>query len=412
MRVNRPGAALGALGLLLGSLGLGECAARVIFPQPEISNWNRIDYTPVGLFGGLDSESLAGASAASARYATRGPLRNIEIAWISSPDGINEIHRLNLHGFRGRDFPIQKPPGTTRIVFLGDSFVEGFGAGEDETLPRVFERLAGEDVEVLNLGIGGADLASTARLARSAIPLLEPDVVIMVVAWNDLPAPAPGPPDAAFVAERTPWWMPRLAEVALDLAAGRPPALFYHRGPVPFFLPVPHPSNPVSQRTEDDSIDPEIFAAMKRGHFNPYLRNGAALFERSRLVSFRGGASGAAQIDAILDAARSVGANVIAAYAPAHVTLSDVYYPLWNQLGAPFTRPSLVDADFQRERRHLARLFAERGVPFVDPTDTLIAEEAAGTRLFAGYDGHFNPAGYARFAALIFEGWRSASVKR
>jgi lysophospholipase L1-like esterase len=412
MRVNRPGAALGALGLLLASLGLAECAARFIFPQPEIANWNRIDYTPVGLFGGLDSESLVGTPAERVRYATRGPLRNIEIAWISSPDGINEIHRLNLHGFRGPDFSIEKSPGTTRVLFLGDSFVESFGAGEEETLPRVFERLAGEDVEALNLGIGGADLASTARLARSAIPLLEPDVVILVIAWNDLPAPAPEPLDAAFLAERTPWWMPRLLEVALDLSAGRPPALFYHRGPVPFFLPAPHPSNPVSQVTGDDTIDPEILAAMKRGHFNPYLRNGAALFERSRLVTFRGEASGAAQIDAILDAAASAGARLIAAYAPAHVTLSDIYYPLWNQLGAPFTRPSLVHPDFQRERRHLARLFAERGVSFVDPTDALLAEEASGIRLFAGYDGHFNPAGYARFAELIFEGWRSAPVDR
>jgi lysophospholipase L1-like esterase len=297
-------------------------------------------------------------------------------------------------------------------LFFGDSFVEGFGAGEEETLPRVFARLAGDDVEVLNLGIGGADLGSAARLAMSAIPLLDPDVVILVIAWNDLPAPAPAPPDAEFVPERTPWWMPRLLEVALELAAGRPPALFYHRGPVPFFLPVPHPSNPVSKLSGNDSIDPEILAAMEQGHFNPFLYNGAALFEQSRLVSFRGDASGAAQIDTILDAAHSSGARVLAAYAPAHVTLSDVYYPLWNQLGGPFARPSLVHPDFQRERRHLASLFADRGVPFVDPTDTLLAEEAAGTRLFAGYDGHFNPAGYARFAELIFDAWRKTPANQ
>lgn len=410
--MRRLGAAGGALLLLLVSLGLGECAARWIFPQPEISNWNRIDYTPLGLFGGLDSESLAGTAAETLRYATRGPLRNIEIAWISSPDRIYEVHRLNLYGFRGPEFPIEKRAGATRVVFLGDSFVEGFGAGEEETLPRVFERLAGDEVEVLNLGVGGADLASTARLARSAIPLLEPDVVILVVAWNDLPAPAPVPPDAEFVPERTPWWRPRLLEVALDLAAGRPPALFYHRGPVPFFLPAPHPSNPTSHPADEAGIDPEILAAMKRGHFNPYLRNGAALFEKSRLLSFRGDASGAAQIDSILDAARASGARVLAAYAPAHVTLSDVYHPLWNQLGAPFTRASLVRPEFQRERRHLASLFAARGVPFVDPTDALLAEEAAGTRLFAGYDGHFNPAGYTRLAELIFEVWRSTAAEK
>jgi lysophospholipase L1-like esterase len=409
--VSRSRSALGALLLLLASLALGECAARWIFPRPEISNWNRVDYTPLGMFGGLDRASIEGTRPEVRRYATPGPLRNIDIVWSSAPDGIAKVHRLNLYGFRGPDFPIEKPAGATRVIFLGDSFVEGFGAGEDETLPRDFARLAGDGVEVLNLGIGGADLGSYVRLARTAIPLLQPDVVILVLAWNDLPAPPPAPPGPPFVPERSPWWMPRLVEVAIELADGRPPALFYHRGPIPFFLPTPHPSNPLSGQPDDDAVDPEILAAMKRGRFNPFLHNAAALFEKSRLVSFRGEASGAAQIDEILGLAAGVGARVIAAYAPAHVTLSDVYYPLWNRLGAKFERPSLVGPEFQRERRHFGAIFAERGVPFVDPTDVLIAEEARGTRYFAGYDGHFNPAGYARLAELIFQAWRDTRAK-
>ena len=57
--------------------------------------------------------------------------------------------------------------------------------------------------------------------------------------------------------------------------------------------------------------------------------------------------------------------------------------------------------EFRREQRFLARHFADHGIPFVDPTEALIAEEARGRRLYHGYDGHFNADGYALMAGLL-----------
>lgn len=388
--MTRARRASGTLLLLAASLGLAECAARWTFPEPEVRNFNRIDFTPVGLFGGIES----------ATYGPRRPLRNVKISWVSAPDGVQRIHHLNLYGFRGDDFPIEPEPGRTRVLFLGDSFVESFGAEEDQTLPRVFGRLAGDDTEAINLGIGGADLGDLERLARAAVPLLRPQVVILVIAWNDLPAPPPEP-ERAFEPEPRRWWTSRLVSVVAGLARGEAPALFYRRGPQPFFLPVPHPSNPLSNQRDDPLIDPAILAAMKSGRFNPFLRNAALLLEHSLLLPFEPRSDGTAQLHRIQTIVESNGASLIAAYIPAHVTVSDAYYPFWNRLGGRFQRPTLVTPEFQREQRFLARYFSDRGVPFVDPSEVLIAEEARGRRLYDGYDGHFNADGYALVAGLL-----------
>jgi len=59
----------------------------------------------------------------------------------------------NSQGFRGiRDYEKQKPPGSSRIVCLGDSFVFGFGVQDNETFCSQLEAKH-QNLEVLNLGV-------------------------------------------------------------------------------------------------------------------------------------------------------------------------------------------------------------------------------------------------------------------
>lgn len=66
--------------------------------------------------------------------------------------------RTNSSGFRNnQEFRREKPPGTFRILGLGDSFTFGWGVEENQTylsvLARKLERRFNRNVEVFNLGV-------------------------------------------------------------------------------------------------------------------------------------------------------------------------------------------------------------------------------------------------------------------
>jgi len=83
----------------------------------------------------------------------------------------------------------EKPPGTYRVVCLGSSSTEGYGAStEDAKYPSQLERLlrarAGTDVDVINGGLGGAPLFMLAVYLEDVLLQLEPDVVLLYYGNN------------------------------------------------------------------------------------------------------------------------------------------------------------------------------------------------------------------------------------
>ncbi|MCF8255997.1 MAG: hypothetical protein K9J06_00470 [Flavobacteriales bacterium] len=92
--------------------------------------------------------------------------------------------RINNLGFRGPDVSIAKK--RKRILLLGDSFTFGWGVEEHETWAQLLQ-MEFPDWEILNLGRGGTHPGDHVQLARKAIPLLRPDLVIVgVLQANDL----------------------------------------------------------------------------------------------------------------------------------------------------------------------------------------------------------------------------------
>ncbi len=94
----------------------------------------------------------------------------------------------NSLGLRG---PEIGPGGKddTRVLFLGDSFVEGKQVGEDEVLTAVLSevgRRAGLALEVINAGVSGHGTAEELLLWESIGRDLEPDVVILGFYPNDV----------------------------------------------------------------------------------------------------------------------------------------------------------------------------------------------------------------------------------
>lgn len=92
--------------------------------------------------------------------------------------------RINNLGFRGADVAIAKQ--RPRVLLIGDSFTFGWGVDGTETWAHLLQAHFPE-MEVLNLGQGGTHPGEHLRLARKAIPLLRPDVVLVsVLQGNDL----------------------------------------------------------------------------------------------------------------------------------------------------------------------------------------------------------------------------------
>jgi lysophospholipase L1-like esterase len=88
----------------------------------------------------------------------------------------------------GEPFP-PKRSGVTRILALGDSLTYGAGVAMEAAWPAQLERRLGPSVEVLNLGISGAQSADIALVLDYYVSRLDPDRVIYGVCINDfLPA--------------------------------------------------------------------------------------------------------------------------------------------------------------------------------------------------------------------------------
>ena len=93
--------------------------------------------------------------------------------------------RTNALGFREPRLPGPKPPGTRRIVVLGDSFTHGYGVEENEAYPRVLEGLL-PGVEVINLGVPATCPLDYAANFEEVGRTYEPDLVLVGLMANDV----------------------------------------------------------------------------------------------------------------------------------------------------------------------------------------------------------------------------------
>lgn len=98
---------------------------------------------------------------------------------------------LNSHGFRSAEIPFQKPPGTFRVVALGDSFTfDSSGVPFDwmwhQVLGRRLAAATGRPVEVVSLGVPAVGPRFELRLWELEGRRYDPDLVVLAFfAGND-----------------------------------------------------------------------------------------------------------------------------------------------------------------------------------------------------------------------------------
>jgi len=96
----------------------------------------------------------------------------------------------NSFGFRGREWPREKPKGTARIVGLGDSLMMGHGVAAEATylaqLEAELDRGSPEvPFEVLNLAVGGYNPTQEVATLREVGVGFGPDLVLVNLVEND-----------------------------------------------------------------------------------------------------------------------------------------------------------------------------------------------------------------------------------
>jgi lysophospholipase L1-like esterase len=96
----------------------------------------------------------------------------------------------NSHGLRERELPLEKPVGTRRILFLGDSVTFGPGVRDDEPYARQVEALLRTDgagpVETVNAGVVGYNTIQELGRLDTVGLAYQPDVVVLTFVVNDL----------------------------------------------------------------------------------------------------------------------------------------------------------------------------------------------------------------------------------
>jgi lysophospholipase L1-like esterase len=97
----------------------------------------------------------------------------------------------NRFGFRERDLATpEKPPGTIRIAFVGDSVTLGmFVKGQDIFVRRleaiIHQELGRPGVEVLNFSVDGYDATQVREMLVRKVTPFAPDLVVYALCLND-----------------------------------------------------------------------------------------------------------------------------------------------------------------------------------------------------------------------------------
>lgn len=97
--------------------------------------------------------------------------------------------KYNAIGLRGTLPNLKKDNAEFRIITLGDSFMEGFGADEDSTFPELLRKKLNNStkkISVVNGGKCGSNPMFETTLYKNSLAKWNPDLVIMEINICDI----------------------------------------------------------------------------------------------------------------------------------------------------------------------------------------------------------------------------------
>jgi len=389
--------------LLLFFLAGQELLLRLIFPVPEIANFNRVLYSQ--MFH-ADSKILT-----AERDIFDYPfLANASYIHASEPDGQEFVHTLNLYGFRDRQWTVKKPAGSERFMMFGDSFMEGAMAADEFTIAEGFRHgaeEAGRNFDVMNLGVQAMGMPGYMNMMADAVPMFKPDHIVIVFFENDFYSPPPFHPGwvrgRGLVPEYNSPWTPRLFHLIRNLRRNQPNPRRWISKPFSFFAAVPDPANPFSDpRAEahySQFVEPDLVDAMKRGRFNPFIIDEYPIDEEE----LRKPINLADYLINYQDFARKQGCRLWMAYIPINHQVSDHYIPFQLRFSHVKQGKSLMGPEYQIHRQTLATQCEALDIPLLDFTPMLREFESKGRRMYWNYDNHMKGESYFYLGYQLFQ---------
>ncbi len=125
---------------------------------------------------------------------------NRNVGWVHVPDGHLNWHgtgeynvdvRMNSLGLRDYERTYQKPPGTYRILVLGDSFAEGLQVPLEQLfsvkVEKCLNHLLDQKIEVINTGISAYNPGDEMLFFTHIGAKYQPDLVLIIIfTGNDI----------------------------------------------------------------------------------------------------------------------------------------------------------------------------------------------------------------------------------
>ena len=355
-----------------------------------------------------------GAGTSQSAYAEHDPL----LGWRKRPGAHLTFRRseyavplaVNSLGLRDPERGYVAPAGTSTLLALGDSFLEGYTVPLEQTLTQVLERRLAARADcrwrVINGGTSAYSTDQEYLFYRSEGLRYRPQVVVLFFYYNDVFAND----QQAYVGAPKPVFVFRDGELRL------------YRQPVPRPRPQPDGQAEPAAATSSALLEwvrqrlwfgaPRAYNALGRlGLWPPNRRIGARMelrvYERRALPAIEGGwEKTAAILERLAAEVAAAGSRLLVVYVPTHMEVSEA---AWRRSQE---RYGMDAAGWDRGRvlRRLGGIAREVGFPLLDLTPALRASEGLFTGSYYVRDGHWNSRGH-RVAAteleafLTAEGW-------
>lgn len=313
-------------------------------------------------------------------------VRGTEVRFVAKE--FDNVVRLNSQGLVDDEYPFDKPPGTVRILVLGDSYAESLQAPLDRAYHGLLEsrlnRLSDTvHYEVINAGVSAYGTDQELLYYRAEGYRYEPDLVLLLFTPNDVQDIVEHDffrldgdgrlVDSKRPSGRGPLLGFRMREAAYDLSQA------YRYGLLAY-----------KQLLEADYYDPRF------NYVEPLSDEMTQGWQRAEAL-----------LRALAAEAEYSGARFAVVYVAAREQMEGRH---WSDIaGAVGGHSPGWNIDSPNE--HLAHIASAAAIPFLDLTEAFrTAHKAGGDELFFTFDIHWTEAGHAVAAEQLYEFLRAESL--